>query len=63
MIDKVAILLDAVDVEEAFEMLDITPYEVITILLREGLVVLPPFLEDIEDGFREEQEESTETQA
>lgn len=59
MIDKVALLLDTVDVEEAFEILDITPYEVINILLRGGLVVLPPFLEDY-DGTEQEQEEGDE---
>jgi len=33
------------DLEEAFEALDITPYEVIEVLLKHGYVELPPFLE------------------
>jgi len=49
MLDKVTLLLDVLDLEECFEMLDITPYEVITILLNQGLVELPPFLEEFQD--------------
>lgn len=38
------------ELEEAFEALDITPYEVIEVLLRHGYIELPPFLErDNED--------------
>lgn len=33
------------DLEELFEVLDITPQEVIEHLLENGLVELPPFLE------------------
>ena len=60
MIDKVEILLEVLDLDEVFEVLDITPYEVITILLSNGLVTLPPFLEDY-DGPDEEQETGYET--
>ncbi len=49
MIDKVEILLDTLDLEEIFEVLEITPYEVLTHLLENGLVSLPPFLEEYED--------------
>ena len=34
------------DLEELFEVLDITPYEVVAALVKRGLVTLPPFLED-----------------
>lgn len=44
--DKVEELLELHDLEEVFEVLDITPYEVVKHLLRAGLVVLPPYLED-----------------
>lgn len=57
MVDKVAILLENLDLEEVFETLDITPYEVVTILLREGLVQLPPFLEDYDEQDLEETDE------
>jgi len=60
MIDKVELLLETLDLDEIFEVLDITPYEVLTILLKEGLVTLPPFLEEFEDGTAEEQEASPE---
>jgi hypothetical protein len=51
--DKVEELLDLYELEELFEVLDVTPYEVVTILLRHGYATLPPFLEDMEDA-REE---------
>jgi hypothetical protein len=44
--DKVEELLDLYELEELFEVLDVTPYEVVTILLRHGYATLPPFLED-----------------
>ena len=34
------------DLEELFEVLEVTPYDVVSALLQRGLVVLPPFLED-----------------
>lgn len=34
------------DLEELFEVLDITPQEVVEALLKHGLVALPPYLED-----------------
>jgi hypothetical protein len=58
MLDKVELLLNTLDLDEVFDVLDITPYEVVKILLREGLVTLPPFLEEFEDGTAEEQEAS-----
>ena len=56
MLDKVELLLDTLDLEEVFEILEITPYEVVAILIERGLVTLPPFLEEFEDGTAEEQE-------
>ena len=53
---KVRQLLDLYTLDEVFEVLDITPEEVIEHLLTAGLVVLPPFLEDT-DGQEEETEE------
>lgn len=51
--DKVEELLSLYELEEMFEVLDITPHEVVTILLKHGYVTLPPFLEDY-DGTDEE---------
>jgi hypothetical protein len=51
--DKVEDLLDLYELEELFEVLDVTPYEVVTILLRHGYATLPPFLEEIEEGYDE----------
>lgn len=36
------------DLEELFEVLDITPQRVLEVLLRGGHVDLPPFMEDEE---------------
>ena len=47
--DKVEELLSLYELEELFEVLDITPYDVVTILLKHGYVTLPPFLEDYDD--------------
>ena len=45
--DKVEMLLDLYpDLEELFDVLDITPHEVVSHLLAYGLVALPPFLDD-----------------
>lgn len=45
--DKVEMLLEVYeDLEELFEVLDITPYEVVNHLIKHGLVALPPFLDD-----------------
>lgn len=50
MRNKVAELLEQYpDLEELFEVLDIPLEEVITCLLQQGLVVLPPWLEDLEE--------------
>ena len=47
MTRKIDILLELYpDLDELFESLDITPFEVLRILLIQGHVVLPPFLED-----------------
>lgn len=43
------------NLEEAFEVLDITPEDAIAALLSDGLVVLPPFLQ--RDEYDDEQEE------
>jgi len=44
--DRIEELLDLYPLEELFEVLDITPYDVVRHLLDAGLVTLPPFLED-----------------
>lgn len=54
--DKVELLLETLDLEEVFEILDISPYEVVQYLLDHGVVVLPPFLDEYEDGTSKEQE-------
>ena len=39
------------DLDDLFEVLDITPFEVVEILLRIGRISLPPFLsEEVEDA-------------
>lgn len=63
MYDRMEWLLDNYSLEEAFEILDITPYEAFSLLMAQGLVALPPFLE-IDDGRAfKEQEASNATQA
>ena len=45
MLDQIEELLDLYpDYEELFETLDITPYEVIDILVKHGYVSLPDYL-------------------
>ena len=39
------------DLDELFDVLDITPYNVVKALLKQGLVTLPPFL-DSKDELR-----------
>ena len=45
------------ELEEAFEVLDITPEDAIVALVRAGLVVLPPFLQhDVYDECEEDED-------
>lgn len=63
MHDRIEWLLEHHDLDEVFDILDITPYEAFSILLSQGMVTLPPFLE-LEDGRAfKEQEASNATQA
>ncbi len=63
MHERIEWLLENYDLEEAFEVMDISPYEVIAFLLSTGMAALPPFLE-YEDGRAfKEQEASNATQA
>ncbi len=63
MHDRVEWLVRNHSLDEVFDILDITPYEAIGILLAQGMVTLPPFLE-LEDGRTfKEQEASNEAQA
>jgi hypothetical protein len=55
MPDPLEELLELYDLEELFEVLEIEPRRVIEILLEEGYVVLPDFLER-EDHYVEELE-------
>lgn len=49
MEQKIDMLLDLYpDLDELFEVLDITPYRVVEILLKGGHVDLPPYMEDEE---------------
>lgn len=43
--EEVKELLELYDLDELFDVLDITPQEVVEHLLEVGLVKLPPFLE------------------
>jgi len=47
---KVARLLELFTLEEAILLMDITPEEVLEILLTGGHVELPPFLQDDDEG-------------
>jgi hypothetical protein len=51
MRNKVRELLETLSLEEVFEHLDITPEDVIEILLQGGYVVLPPWLDDEEENY------------
>lgn len=55
MHDEIETLLELYTLEELFEVLDITPYEVISILLNSGHIELPEYVS------REEQTESDQT--
>ncbi len=63
MHDRIEWLLENYDLEEAFEILDISPYEVVALLMSMGLVALPPFLEHEDGRAFKEQEASNATQA
>jgi hypothetical protein len=51
--DEIDILLELHTLEEVFEILDITPYEVVSILVKQGYVELPEYVR-----INQEQEES-----
>jgi hypothetical protein len=52
---KIDMLLEVYpDLEELFEVLDITPQRVLEVLFKGGHVSLPPFLEDEEEPELEE---------
>ena len=48
--DPIRELLELYTIEEALEVLEVTPYEVIEMLLRHGYAELPPFLQRDDDG-------------
>ena len=52
--DKLEVLLDLYPLDELFDVLDITPQEVLEHLFKAGLIQIPPFLEDMEDGLYQE---------
>jgi hypothetical protein len=43
-VDEIEELLELHTLEEVFEVLDITPYEVVSILLKQGYVELPDYV-------------------
>ena len=55
MEDEIDMLLELYPLDELFEVLDITPEQVLAILFKGGHVTLPPYL-DKDDGTYEEQE-------
>lgn len=63
MHDRIEWLLGNHSLEEIFEVLDISPYEVIALLMSMGLVALPPFMEQEDGRAFKEQESSNEAQA
>lgn len=44
---SIRLLLDTLELEEVFEVLDMTPYEVIMFLHQQGQVDLPEWLTDV----------------
>lgn len=48
MPDPIEQLLELYSLEEVFDVLDITPHEVVSHLVQSGLVTLPPFLNEDE---------------
>lgn len=53
--DQIEELLELFPLEELFEHLDITPYQVLKILLDGGHVNIPPYLER-DDEYRDREE-------
>jgi hypothetical protein len=56
--DEIDILLELHTLEEVFEVLDITPYDVVSILVKQGYVELPEYVR-----YTNEEQETSEAQS